>query len=274
MNNEYSEEYFDHKYICSNPEKGLLPLLDNTVISKTKSSVKVIQSGKRFEIYIVDYPYEINKEPIPRSIVKREKSARNEEYKIRNAYKARKKIQRLVNTNFANDKAKFITLTFKDTHEFDITDLDECLKKYRYFIKQLKDKFELTKYITVVEYQKRGAVHYHIVCDLPYIKKQYLDSLWGYGFTWIKKLKPHNIGLYLSKYITKEAFDERFEGRRRYYTSKGLDQPKVYYNFQALRLACFLIRYAKLKYITKYESEYNGSVVYGEFIFFNDEEGG
>lgn len=251
------------------------PLLDNYVISEDKSTYKVVQSGKHFEVYRVSIPFELGKKGCRIDPSDKKKADRNDEYKRRNANVARNKIRRLVNSNF-KEGGKFVTLTFADTYEFDITDLEDCNRQYRNFMYRMRKEYGLFDYITVVEFQDsygRGAVHYHMIADLPFVPAKKLRAMWGHGFVKINLLKYGNMGVYVAKYITKYMYDKRFEGRRKFFTSKGLQKPKVYYGMEAIRLIAMVMRFAKLKYNTTYESEYNGVVSYYAF-YLGHEEGG
>lgn len=57
------------------------------------------------------------------------------------------------------------------------------------FIQRLKYKFgKDIKYLAVIEFQQRGAVHYHVLSDIPYIKQDELQDLWGQGFVFINAI--------------------------------------------------------------------------------------
>ena len=57
------------------------------------------------------------------------------------------------------------------------------------------------KYLAVIEFQERGAVHYHVLSDIPYIPQKELQDIWGHGFVYINAVKHvDNIGAYIVKY--------------------------------------------------------------------------
>ena len=74
---------------------------------------------------------------------------------------ARNNIIRLVNSN--KDLLSFITLTYAENMK-DLSqskaDLHKCINKIQRNIKGFK-------YLYVLEYQERGAIHYHMLCNYP-----------------------------------------------------------------------------------------------------------
>jgi hypothetical protein len=127
-------------------------------------------------------------------------------------------------------KPIFITFTFKEN----ITDLTVANKEWTKFILRFNKrhfKHGYLKYVGVPEFQKRGAVHYHVVFfNLPYMTKIYdvIRQSWGLGFTLVETVKSteHLIN-YVSKYLSKENFDQRLFGRKKYFASRGLFKPRT-----------------------------------------------
>ncbi len=139
--------------------------------------------------------------------------------------RARSRVRRLACAN--PQLNKFFTLTFADN----VTDLKYANNQFCCFIKRLnryltkmhKDKVQ---YIAVVEFQERGAVHYHLLCNLPYISANKLQEIWKNGFVKINKIDDvDNVGAYVTKYMSKDNADERLIGNRCYFTSQGLQEP-------------------------------------------------
>ena len=139
--------------------------------------------------------------------------------------RARSRVRRLACAN--PQLNKFFTLTFADN----VTDLKYANNQFCCFIKRLnryltkmhKDKVQ---YIAVVEFQERGAVHYHLLCNLPYIYANKLQEIWQNGFVKINKIDDvDNVGAYVTKYMSKDNEDERLVGNRCYFTSQGLQEP-------------------------------------------------
>lgn len=138
-------------------------------------------------------------------------------------------IRRLACCNFNNKYDKFLTLTFADN----MTDIKECNLLFKNFIKRLKYQYDLKnlKYLAVIEFQKRGAIHYHVLLNIPYIPHKDLQDLWGNGFVFINAIEHvDNIGAYILKYITKDNNDERLMGQKAYLTSRNLKHPEEVLN--------------------------------------------
>jgi len=72
----------------------------------------------------------------------------------------------------------FITLTFKEN----LTDLTIANKKFNEAMKRIRRKFPDFKYLGVPEFQKRGAVHYHLMTNIvagsELMPRKALKRLW------------------------------------------------------------------------------------------------
>ena len=126
----------------------------------------------------------------------------------------------------------FLTLTFKQN----ITDIKTANRHFKYFISKLKIKTQTKQlhYISVIEFQKRGAVHYHITFfNLPFIQTSELDKLWSHGFTNIRVVRQiEEVHKYVAKYLSKELIDSRLVGQKAYFTSRNLLRPVTTTNQQ------------------------------------------
>ena len=113
-----------------------------------------------------------------------------------------------------------------------MTNIQECNLLFKNFIKRLKYKYnDNLKYLAVIEFQKRGAVHYHVLLDIPYVPQNTLQELWGNGFVYINAIDHvDNIGAYILKYITKDNNDIRLMGQKAYLYSRNLKQPEEVLN--------------------------------------------
>ena len=68
----------------------------------------------------------------------------------------------------------FYTFTIKEN----MTDNSVTNPAFSYALRRLKKDYGLNSYIWVVERQKRGAIHYHCLFDMPYVKYSELKRVW------------------------------------------------------------------------------------------------
>ena len=167
------------------------------------------------------------------------------EYK--NICRSKFQLQRLVKAN-EKEFATFLTLTFSDN----ITNISEANEKFATWRTKVKSIFKDFKYVCVPEFQKRGAVHYHLLTNIEIdkkykyirrgqeletqliipqkntIKKQYDVKYWSYGFSSVFPMQDINVVGYITKYMTKDI-DNRLFGNRRYLNSTNLIHPKEHF---------------------------------------------
>lgn len=174
---------------------------------------------------------------------RKRRSLNEQEITISSLSRTRNTLIRLINANSRmwekNDQKiepLFITFTFKEN----IKNVSQANPLFTNFIKRLNyhifnTKDSVVKYVVVPEFQKRGAVHYHAVFfNLPPIdikqerETRAFQKLWEHGFIEIKAMNDvPNIGLYMTKYMTKNATDRRLVGRKKYFSSRELIKPDV-----------------------------------------------
>lgn len=179
-----------------------------------------------------------------------------------NISRTRNNVRRLSLANFDNG-SKFVTLTFADN----ITSISEANVYWASFIRRLKRKFGRFKYMAVIEFQKRGAVHYHVIWDLPYIKKFELAEIWGNGFIKVNRIDHvDNVGAYIVKYMTKDLLDERLVKQKSYQCSRGLDIPIIFRDDEAEMITkLYDLDNRKIVFASCYESEHLGKIHYKEY---------
>lgn len=180
-------------------------------------------------------------------------------------------IRRLACCNFNNKYDKFLTLTFADN----MTDIKECNILFKAFIRKLKIKYiKDLKYLAVIEFQQRGAVHYHVLLNIPYIPHKQLQKLWGNGFVFINAIEHvDNIGAYILKYITKDNNDERLMGQKAYLTSRNLKHPeqvlnhnlKDFYKLEDRIIQKYNLNDFKPIYETNYHTDILGDCDYKQY---------
>ncbi|WP_052585065.1 rolling circle replication-associated protein [Anoxybacillus thermarum] len=140
--------------------------------------------------------------------------------------RARKNLRRLINANVDAwaERVKFFTLTFKEN----VQDIKMANYEFKKFRQRLEYHLELKlKYVAVIEFQKRGAIHYHMVTfNMPYVPHADLERIWGHGFVKVNAIdEVDNVGAYVTKYMTKDNDDERLKGEKCYFSSRGLIKP-------------------------------------------------
>lgn len=201
-------------------------------------------------------------------------SGANKEENYRNTQKSRREaVRNLCTTNF-DSTSKFVTLTFKDGLSFNITDVKSCNAAFNLFIKRLKYRYSELRYLAVIEFQDangRGAVHYHMICNLPFVKKSELQKIWGNGFVKINAIdKVDNVGAYISKYMAKDLDDTRLQGLKAYQYSRSLRKPVELANWRegditALSDCMALMDEKTPSYAATYESERAGHILYAQY---------
>lgn len=183
--------------------------------------------------------------------------------RARSNIRARNNLRRLALANF-NNKSKFLTLTYAE-HMNDIT---ESNKLFKAFIRGLRKIQPDLKYIAVIEFTKAGRIHYHVLCNLKYVRAKTLEEMWGQGFIKINRIDHvDNIGAYVIKYMTKEDADPRLIGKKMYQTSKGLDKPKELIGKEAEFLYEQILKEKRKKvYSSSYENKQTANqIIYEEY---------
>jgi len=258
---------------------------------------KIIKSGKEIEVY--DYQ---DKEILRGYKRKERKKKKEKEIKGQlniNQYKkelkkieeweinykektkfsiqrTRSNIRRLTNSNPQLDK--FLTLTFSES----TTELIKANKLFHLAMKRIihtKPEFE---YISVVEFQKDidyhgkkkekgGSVHYHLLCNIETIIKRdrfewerwFQNRYWKYGFVKIKDVnKVDNMGAYFCKYLSKDMFDKRMFGKKKFFCSRNLNKPVELIGMKAIIFFNKFIKELPIKFEKDFESEWAGKIKY------------
>ena len=238
------------------------------------SNSKLVISGNIVELYeygkMIPHGYTSNKQIKKRARDDTEgtSNSRSEETERISLSRARKGIRRLINAN-AVELNKFVTLTFAEN----LTDVDKANYEFKKFIERLKfylkkaEPEHKLKYISVIEFQKRGAVHYHVLFNLPYIDAKMLNEIWGNGFIKINKIDHiDNVGAYVSKYMSKDERDQRLWNKKMYFTSRNLDKPiEITKQKEVNAIIDNLLADRKPTYTTSFENEFIGLVNYKQF---------
>lgn len=185
----------------------------------------------------------------------------------------RNTIRQLICTNF-DSGSKFVTLTFDNDRDHDLKDVQACNSYFKRYIQRMKRRYAAFKYVAVIEFQDengRGAVHYHMICNLPYIKKSELSEIWGGGFVKINRIdKVDNVGAYVIKYMTSDMDDKRLCGQNAYLHSRGLEKPIEVTTWRDSDADIWRDLHSCLKmqtpsYSAKYESDSAGHIEYFQY---------
>lgn len=146
---------------------------------------------------------------------------------------------------FAAGMDRMLTLTFREN----VTDLAEAWEVFKYFSRLMRWRFkDRWFYVCVPEFQKRGAVHFHLAIS-GFFHANTVRRFWlraaghregNVDITSPKRIgknswNPRRIASYLTKYITKEE-SVGFNSRR--YSSGGeIPEPEIVRGWVALGLS-------------------------------------
>ena len=279
-------------------------LLDSSLISKYNDvesrvvyDVKIIHCGDTYQIYKFDKTRsKENKKDrdipiLPKVSIKDidtdnlYKSDRVEEVKpilLSNAIRSNLNCQRIAKAN-RDSWESFITLTFKEN----ITDIAYANRIFNAWVSNVRKLKKDFKYIAVPEFQKRGAVHYHILSNLGKEntniiipqkerteKTKDLTTLfdvkyWSRGFARVDFIKGDykKIYSYICKYMTKDIDDKLF-GKHRYFNSQNLNKPREEFldlsNERDLKHFNDIINNSSIDYSSQYKDIYTDSNI--EFL--------
>lgn len=295
------------KDIIENTDKHSLSLLlDNSLITQTEQkayTIKIIQCGDYYQVY------RFNKTKIKNDKMKEkindkkycvdlwldidtDKLVKPENYQKepsrgvvlqKNINRSKFQLQRLIKANEKEFKT-FITLTFSDNVK-SIKDANKVFNSFRTYIKKLKNDF---KYVCVPEFQKRGAVHYHLLTNINYTDFNLLSQNevklwdpkfkkwqigrnikgWNKGYSLVINMKDINVIGYLSKYMTKDI-DNRLFGFRRYLNSNNLIKPNEYYinlyDDQDFNVIADILANSNITYDSSYLDVFGDVIDYTEY---------
>lgn len=229
-------------------------------------SVKAVRSGNVVELYEYENLILLGEtnNGFGRSVqANEEDKARHRKYTLA---KAGRTVRRLINANVDawGEVPKFLTLTFAEN----VQDVKQANYEFKKFRQRLEYELKLKlKYVVVVEFQKRGAVHYHVVFfNLPYVDADFLASVWRNGFIKINAIEHvDNVGAYVCKYMTKNSDDERLQGQKSYFTSRGLIKPveKALEKKEIDQLRAGLSQYKV--YESDFFNDYTGNIRYEQY---------
>ena len=248
-------------------------------------NTRVVVSGKQVEVY----KYEktiwrdfvrtrdsvVNSHEEPKQLDILERLKKQEIQRASSLNRTRREIKRLINSN--PQLNKFLTLTFANS----TTDLKEANYIFNKFILRMNYKYPNFEYLAVPEFQKDvdfygrkkengGSVHYHVLCNLPFVHYSELTQIWGQGNIDIKKVDDvTNLGAYVCKYLSKDMFDERTFNKKKFFRSQTLKTPVEILGWSAKKFIEKYLAESKPTYEITYDSERGGKVDYKSFVLDN-----
>ena len=195
--------------------------------------------------------------------------------------RTRTNIRRITNSN--PHLNKFLTLTFAKSMPY----LSEANKLFNTAIKRILRANPNFEYIAVVEFQKDtdyhgnikplgGSVHYHLLCNIEMLdnitlkklfawERMFAKKYWKNGFIKVKDVKTvDNMGAYFCKYLSKDMFDKRMFGKKKFFCSRSLNKPVEFIGFKA---RSFFDKYVSTKpvYERTFTNVYIGKVEYSAY---------
>lgn len=182
--------------------------------------IKTTTSGNMIESEI--YPTYKCKQDMPRS---KERKESNEFQKKLNYENSKKKVVRIVNTNFVNGDL-FITVGYEDGYLPGEEEARKDIQNYLRRIKRYRSKngLEELKYICSIGFEddpqsKKVRIHHHIIMN--YMDRDVAEDLWGKGRANSKRLQADDFDFEgVARYIAQQ-------GKIRWSYSKNLKKPIV-----------------------------------------------
>ncbi len=232
--------------------------------------VKLVIFGKYHEVYKYMKPQKTN---YTKKVEKGQKRTREGKRAGFSLSRTRNTVRRLVAANFDAKNDTFLTLTFAENMQ----DLDLANKMFKAFIRSLRAHLKTShgekiardfKYLAVIEFQKRGAIHYHVILgDVPFLPFEVLNPMWPHGWFKLNRIQHvRSIGAYVSKYLYKDVSDTRLRGKRAYQTSRNLIRPFVITEKNAIREVLSNVqRSAKLLRKGTFDNDFTGRVYYRQY---------
>ncbi|MEN4469285.1 rolling circle replication-associated protein [Staphylococcus hominis] len=121
-----------------------------------------------------------------------------------------KSLRRLIQNNFfGKSNELWVTLTYAENQ----TDNEQVTKDFKVFMKKLRRRYSEMEYLVVLEPQKRGAWHLHVLfkqigVQNLFIPFEQMSKLWGHGYVYVKKLRESdNVAAYVTAYLTNVEVD-------------------------------------------------------------------
>lgn len=182
---------------------------------------------KREKEYCIEYTSYIYDDKLKRS--KNIVVNVNEKKQLTNLARARREIIDIIKMNLEPGSC-LLTLTYREN----MNDYNKAYDDFRKFIMRVEYRYKMSlKYLRVIELQKRGAIHFHVVIfnsDFLNIPYNELYKIWSHGAIHVRKIEvmddltADKIGNYLGKYLSKSK--EIARNKNIYSTSRNLKRRK------------------------------------------------
>lgn len=181
-----------------------------------------------------------------------------------NIHRSRQKAIRLAITNSNPKTTVFYTLTYK----LNQTSRKLAQHHHEQMLKRIqRDLGTRPAFIYTIEYQKRGAIHFHgLLFNMPFVPSaKFMKRYWKQGGVTLKQAhnSAHAIA-YATKYMTKES--ENTNNVRMYSCSQGLKQPKEIYDFDTVK--AYIRGAIERQYLYKKSDTYINSFTGSEVCYY------
>jgi len=124
-----------------------------------------------------------------------------------------------------------LTLTYRDNEQ----DRERAWSDFTRFARLVRDTLKPFSwpYVAVLEFQKRGAIHFHVAVS-GFQKVELLRSIWHHVIgggergnidVQFFRGRRSQLARYLAKYLSKDIGDEKQKGTHRYKRSRGIQVP-------------------------------------------------
>lgn len=257
-------------------------------------NTKYIVSGKHIEIYRYKGYIRTGGESKNKNgsrgkneITPEQKAENRLKNRLANLNNAKNKIVRLVSCN--DDLVSFITVTYK----CNMQDLRKAKRHISLMFKRMKNDFANLKYLYVLEFQDRGAVHFHILTNFPVptggnafrktedhkaYEREFARKYWKRGYVDCRNLLKEgntSVAKYMSAYLTKDLYTKDLGGINCFQYSRNLLKPIITTTEDKFDYAEYLnIEGYKLQYHNNYNMKYfakdgtqrNNNVNYFDFL--------
>lgn len=180
---------------------------DKPTFGGSKLSIRIFPDFIRIILSEINEDnYEREKYQLKKEHKKRE---RTQSQKTEDSERSKRRAYRTVIDKVMQIKGdRMITLTFKEN----ITDKKIAYKAFTAFIRLMRIRFKTFDYIAVPEYQKRGAVHFHVVTNTFYMWTSVL-SLWRKA---VKTISNETGGIHINKKAASKYTEKGYNGLGRY----------------------------------------------------------